>query len=65
MMKMKPRENLKNYVNYLQSQMTLVYNYNEDVAVAAFISGLQFTHSFYKHLVKNDVTKMRDIFVRV
>ena len=44
--------------------MTLVYNYNENVAAAAFISGLQATHSFYKHLVKNDVTKMRDILVR-
>ena len=44
--------------------MALVYNCNEDVAIAAFISGLQITHLFYKHLVKNDVTKMRDILVR-
>jgi len=44
--------------------MALVYNCNEDVAVAAFISELQVTHSFYKHLVKNDVTKMKDILVR-
>jgi len=61
---MKPGESLKNYVNHFQSQMALVYNYNDDVAVAAFISGLQVTYSFYNHLVKNDVTKMRDILVR-
>ena len=61
---MKPGESLKNYVNYFQSQVALVYNYNEDVVVATFISGLQATHSFYKYLVKNDVTKMRDILVR-
>ena len=44
--------------------MALVYNCKDDVAVAAFISGLQVTHSFYKHLVKYEVTKMRDIFIR-
>jgi len=41
-----------------------VYNCNEDAVATAFISELQVTHSFYKHLVKNDVTKMRDILVR-
>jgi len=41
--------------------MALVYNYNDDVAAAVFISGLQVSHTFYKHLVKHDVTKMRDI----
>ena len=64
MVKMKPGESLKNYITYFQSQMTLVYNCNEDVVVTAFISGLQVTHSFYKHLVKSDVTKMRDILVQ-
>ena len=44
--------------------MTLVYNCNEDVAVAAFISVLQVMHSFYKHLVKYEVTKMNDILFR-
>ena len=43
--------------------MALVYNCNEDVVAAAFISGLQVTNPFYKHLVKNEVTKMRDILV--
>ena len=43
--------------------MALVYNRNEDVAVAAIINGLQVTNPFYKYLVKN-VTKMGDIFVR-
>ena len=41
--------------------MALVYNYNEDVVTAAFISGLQVTNSFYKYLMKNDVMKMRNI----
>ena len=36
--KMKFGESLKNYVNYFQSQMALVYNFNEDVVVAAIIS---------------------------
>jgi len=45
--------------------MALVYNYNEDVAAAIFISGLQVANPFYKQLVKNDITKMRDILVRV
>ena len=45
--------------------MALIYNCNEDVAVAAFISGLQVTHSFYKHLVKYEVTKIRDILFQV
>jgi len=45
--------------------MAHVYNYNEDVAATMFISGLQVTHSFCKHLVKHEVTKMRDILFRV
>ena len=57
MVKMKPEESLKNYVSYFQSQMVLVYNCNEDVAAAAFISGLQVTYSFYKYLVKNNVQR--------
>jgi len=44
--------------------MALVYNCNVDVATTAFISGLQVTYSFYKYLVKNDVTNIRDILVR-
>ena len=48
MVKVKPGESLKNYVTYFQSHMVLMYNCNEDVAVATFISGLQVTHSFYK-----------------
>jgi len=45
--------------------MALVCNCNEDVVTAAFISELQVTYSFYKHLVKNNVTKMRNILVWV
>jgi len=44
--------------------MALVYNCNDDVAVSTFITGLQITHSFYKHLVKYEFTKIRDILTR-
>ena len=44
--------------------MVLVYNCNNDVVAAAFIVGLQTDHSFYKHLVKDDVTNMKDILAR-
>jgi len=40
--------------------MTLVYNCSDNVAAAAFIAGLQIDHS-YKHLVKYDVTNMKEI----
>ena len=63
MVKMKVGESLKSYINYFQSQMALIYNCNEDVVTAAFVSGLQVTNPFYKNLVKNDVTRMRDILV--
>jgi len=62
--KMKPRESLKQYIGYFQSQIVLVYNYNDDVVVAAFISRMQVTHSFYKHLVKHEVTKISNILTR-
>ena len=45
--------------------MALVYNFNEDVVVVAFISLVEVTNPFYKYLVKNDVTKMRNILVQV
>jgi len=60
---MKPGEILRSDVNYFQRQMALVYNYNENIVVAAFISWLQITLSFYMRLVKKDVTKMRDILI--
>jgi len=59
--KMKPRKSLKHYVSYFQSQITLVDNCNDDVVVVVFISGLQVSYSFYKHLVKHEVIRMRDI----
>ena len=62
--KMKPAESLKQYVGYFQSQMALVDKCNNDVAVTVFISGLQVTHSFYRRLVKHEITKMRDILTR-
>ena len=64
MTKMKSGESLKNYVNCFKSQMALVYNCNENVVAAAFISERQVTNPFYKYLVKNDITKMRDILIQ-
>jgi len=61
---MKSVESLKNYVNYFQSQMVMVYNCNEDAVVVVFINGRQVTNPFYKHLMKNNITKMRDILIR-
>jgi len=62
--KKKSGESLKNYVNYFHSKIALVYNCNEDIVAAAFISGLQVSHLFYKHLMKNDITKIRDILIQ-
>ena len=44
--------------------MALEHNCNNDVAAAPFVIGLLVTHSFNKHLVKHEVTKMRDILSR-
>ena len=41
----------------------MVYNCSDDV-IAAFIAGLQTYHSFYKHLVKQDITNMKYILSR-
>ena len=36
-----------------------MYNFNDNI-----VSRLQVTHSFYKHFVKQEVIKMRDILSR-
>jgi len=64
MVRMKPGESLKQYFSYFSSQKTLVYNCNENVVAATFISRLQVTNSFYKQLVKKDINKMRDILIQ-
>ena len=61
---MKQGEILKLYISYFQNQMALIYNCSDDVAAAAFITGLQIDHSFYKHPVKHDLTNMKDIMSR-
>jgi len=58
---MKPGESLKHYVSYFQSQMALMYNCNDNMVSATFINGLQVSYSFYKYLVKHEVTRMRNI----
>jgi len=44
--------------------MAMVYNCSDDVATTASIAGLHINHSFYKHLVKHDITNMKDILSR-
>jgi len=44
--------------------MVMVYNCSDDVVAATFIVRLQTDHSFYKHLVKHDITNMKDILSR-
>ena len=43
----------------------MVYNCIKDAATTVFFSRLQVTHSFYKHLVKYEITKMRYILFQV
>ena len=57
---MKQEETLKCYISYFQNQMDMVYNCSDDVAATTFIARLQTDHS-YKHLVKHDITNMKDI----
>ena len=64
MVKMEQGKTLKRYISYLKSQMTLVYNCNDDVIIVAFITGLQAYHSFYKHLVKHVITNMKDNYLQ-
>ena len=58
---MKPGETLKRDISYFQNHMAIVYNCSDDVAATAFIAGLQTDYSFYKHMVKYDITNVKDI----
>ena len=44
--------------------MALVYNYSDHVVVVVFTTRMQTDHSFYQHLVKNDIYSMKDILSR-
>jgi len=57
---MRPGDNLKSYINFFQSQLAKVSNCGEEASALAFISGLQVTHSLYKHLLKHNVAKMSE-----
>lgn len=50
--KMRHSDSLKAYIDYFQNQLVKVHNCRENASAFAFISGLQATHSLYKHLVK-------------
>ena len=62
---MKPGETLKSYISCFQNQMALVYNCSDDVVAIVFIVRLHIDRSFYKHLVKHNITNMKNILSRV
>ena len=62
---MKRGETLKCYINYFQNQMIMVYNCSDEVTATTFSAKLQVNYSFYKHLVKHNITNMKDILSRV
>ena len=58
---MRQGDSLKSYIGYFQSQLVKVFNCEEDVSALAFISGLQISQPLYKHLLKQDVTRMSKV----
>jgi len=60
--KMRQSDNLKSYICYFQSQLAKLPNFGEDVSALALISGLQFSHPLYKHLLKQYHSDKRDYF---
>jgi len=57
-------DNLRSYIAFFQSQLAKVPNCLEDVSALVFISGLQVSHSLYKHLLKYNVTRMSEVLSR-
>jgi len=60
---MRPRDNLKSYINFFQGQLAKVSSCGEEVSAFAFINGLQVLHP-YKHLLKHNFTKMSEVLSR-
>ena len=63
-LKMAPEEGLKTYLTRFQSERAKVHHCSDDVAAAAFISGLRVNHEFYAFLVKHNITEMCEILRR-
>ena len=61
---MTPKESLKKYLTRFQTERAKVHNCSDDVATAAFISGLRVNHDFFASLVKHNVMKMCEILCR-
>ena len=62
--KMSQNDNLKSYIGYFQSQLDTVPNCDEDFSALVFISGLQFSHPLYNHLLKHNVNQMSEALSR-
>ena len=62
--KMSQSDNLKSYIGYFQSQLDTVPNCDEDFSTLVFISGLQFSHPLYNHLLKHNVNQMSEALSR-
>lgn len=58
---MAEEETLKSYLARFQAERASINNCSDDVAAAAFISGLHVDHKFYSAIVKGDITEMKDI----
>ena len=59
--RIKPGDSLEDYMNYFQNQLTRVHNCSDDVVALAFINGLQISHPPHKHLLKYNVTQMKEV----
>ena len=53
-----------NYLTRFQNEMATIHNCSDEVAAAAFISGLPLTHKFYEVLVEHGVTQMSEVVRR-
>ena len=62
--KMECGESLKKYLTRFQNEMATIHNCSDEVATAAFISGLPYTHKFYEVLVEHGVTQMSEVVQR-
>ena len=64
-LKMYHDESLKKYLTRFQTERAKVHSCSDDVAAAAFISGLRQDHSLYASLLKHNVTDMNEVLRRV
>ena len=57
-------ESLKKYLTRFLTERAKVHSCSDDVAAAAFISGLREDHGLYASLLKHNVTDMNEVLRR-